>query len=382
MVGAALIGIFVAAALWVWSRASTNELPAGAHGPHRDVPLAGRPADAVNVYTPKRGATSEGPNAYTFNAMANGGDALAAARRARAEFTLGSYLDWAQYPPQSRPASERPDRMTPARGKRRALSLSESDGGSKGARVILWQSRSHVAGAEDVAFAIACERGGAPLPCVVSSAVATPELEGGPAPLPVVFAPDPKHIGTAYTLDLNPRSAGFHAYTGPIRLGATVTAGTETLVASFVFAYTSNPPATFTGRFTETLDRGSLSVCAGLLVNEPGRYLFEARVADAEGTRFAFVTSDVSLAAGPGEACFVVFGKLVLDENAAAPFTVHDVEGFVLLEEAFPDRHTMPTLSGAVYTTHFYAASSFSSDVWESPAKTRVVEGLTRAVGE
>ncbi|MBK8258151.1 MAG: hypothetical protein IPK82_36480 [Polyangiaceae bacterium] len=384
-IGAALIAILLAGAFWVRSRAFVEKPPGGANTSGQSVLTGDRLGADKHAYTPQGRAGFREPKEYTFAPAGGGSNTpidVEAARRARAEFTLGSYLDWAQYPPHSRPARERPDRMMPVRGRRRSLPLAGSEGGTDSARVILWQSRSHVAGAENVGFAIACERDGAPLPCAVSSAVATPELAGGPQPSPVVFVPDPKHIGAAYTLDFHPDVEGFHAYTGPIGVTALVTAGAETQTASFVFEYTSDPPATFTGRFTEAMNHGSLSICAGLLVRETGRYLFEARVADAEGTRFAFVTADVNLAAGPGEACFVLFGKLVLDENAAAPFTLLDVEGFVLLEEAFPDRHTVPALPGNVYTTHFYADTSFSSDEWESAAKTRMAEGLARAVGE
>ncbi len=127
---------------------------------------------------------------------------------------------------------------------------------------------------------------------------------------------------------------------------------------------------------------GSLELCVGLSVREPGRYLLDARVDDAHGETFAFLSSDVFLPEGAREACFVLFGKLVHDEVAAAPFTLRDLEGFRLLEDTFPDRHTIPTLEGIVHSTHSYAPHDFSSSDWESETKARHVTALRRAASD
>lgn len=117
-----------------------------------------------------------------------------------------------------------------------------------------------------------------------------------------------------------------------------------------------------------------------LLVAEPGRYVLDARVDDESSEPFAFLSWNDLLAAGKQEACFTLFGRLVLDEHASAPFRVRDVEGFLLLEDAFPDRKSVPTLEGLVHTTKRYVPNDFSTAEWQSPVKDRYLERLQRDV--
>ncbi|MEZ4308301.1 MAG: hypothetical protein R3F14_09680 [Polyangiaceae bacterium] len=78
-------------------------------------------------------------------------------------------------------------------------------------------------------------------------------------------------------------------------------------------------------------------------------------------------------------ACFDIFGKLALDEDARAPFTVRDLEGFLLLEDAFPDRRSLPTWEGAAFTTRAYETTQLSEKTWESDTKARHLAHLREA---
>lgn len=304
------------------------------------------------------------------------------ARRARLAWTLGSYLDWARYPPSSRPARERPDRQRPHASAPRRLPLVTGKGERSEARVVLWQSHVYLAGEERAVLTVGCEREGAKVPCAVRSAVAMAELpEVAIAPAQISFADDGSGADrtagdSVLAASFAPGEQGFATYTGPVRVALEVDAGGERGAATFALVSTGEAPATFTGAVREELARGSLKVCVGMRVREAGRYLLDARVDDAGGETFAFVSFDGELSEGAGEACFEVFGKLVRDEEARAPFTLRDVEGFRLLEDAFPDRHTVPTWEGRVHTTKAYAVEDFGDAVWESETKERYAAGL------
>src|SRR5207253_1437301 len=113
-----------------------------------------------------------------------------------------------------------------------------------------------------------------------------------------------------------PSSQGFPGYHGPIRVAVALRVGTEEGSATFDVAFTPAPPATFTGAFREALAGGSLDLYAGVTVRRSGRYLMRARVDDAGGKRFAYLAFDGTLGAGPQEATFRLFGKVVTDEAA------------------------------------------------------------------
>jgi hypothetical protein len=77
-----------------------------------------------------------------------------------------------------------------------------------------------------------------------------------------------------------------------------------------------------------------------------------------------------------------LFGKLVRDEHARSPFTLRDVEGFLLKENSYPDRETVPALIGPVHTTKAYDESQFSTAEWQSEEKKRHTGEFTKDVAE
>jgi hypothetical protein len=247
--------------------------------------------------------------------------------------------------------------------------------------VKLSQDRYHAAAGETAVLGIACDVDGAPAKCEVLSAKAeaAPDMPPVGEPVDVRFAEVGDGTGAAEAR-FAPGAHGFAAYHGQIRITATLRVGAEEGSASFDVEYTPAAPAEFTGTFREALTGGSLELYVGMRVERAGRYVLRARVEDAEGRRFAYLTESVTLDAGAQEAVLRLFGKVVTDAGARAPFRLRDLEGFRLEEDAYPDREAMTGLDGVVFTTRRYDAGDFSAAEWDSAAKTRQVALLTRDV--
>jgi hypothetical protein len=82
---------------------------------------------------------------------------------------------------------------------------------------------------------------------------------------------------------------------------------------------------------------------------------------------------------GLQDAKLCIFGKLVHDEQARAPFVLRDIEGF-LLRESYPDRETIVGVDGPYHTTKPYDPKEFSDAEWQSEEKTRTVNEFTKDV--
>jgi hypothetical protein len=67
-----------------------------------------------------------------------------------------------------------------------------------------------------------------------------------------------------------------------------------------------------------------------------------------------------------------VFGKLVRDEGAEAPFRVRDLQGVRRPEDRAAE--AMPALLGVVYRTNSHPESAFSEREWDSEQKRRHLE--------
>ena len=305
-------------------------------------------------------------------------------RLARARQALSSYLVSTRYPPASRPMSEHPDQAAPHHVAPITLPLARPDGKLTTARITLRQDRFFVAGDERVMLEMRCSDGEGPAACEIASATAMvpPDVkaDGGARPaVPVSFTEAP---GGGRAAVFQPSSQGFAGYQGSIRIAVTVTVAGESGGASFDVAYTPEVPASFTGRVREALEGGSLALYVEVTVDRPGRYVIAARADDAEGRSFAYLSHNDALAAGRQEVRLPLFGKLIRDEGARAPFRLRDVEGFLLLEDAHPDREPMAPIEGVAFTTKTYALRDFSDTAWESPEKDRYVEELSRDVKE
>ncbi len=308
---------------------------------------------------------------------------LWAQRLERAQHTLSSYLAGARYPPESRPLSEHPDQVHPHYVGPLSLPLARKDGKLTNAKVTLRQDRMYLVGDERATLSIRCDDGDGPATCAVSSAgvIVPPDVKGASdhPPTPITFR---EGEGGALVAVFQPSTQGFGGYRGPLRIELALTVNGETGGASFDIFYTPAAPATFTGRVSEALRNGSLELDVEIVVDEPGRYVITARADDAEGKSFAYLSENEEFPAGKQEVRLRLFGKLIRDESARAPFHLRDLEGYRLLEDTYPDRNLMSGRDGVIYTTKTYTLRDFSDAEWESEEKARHVKEFAKDVDE
>lgn len=317
---------------------------------------------------------------------AAGDSAAARAERLRlAEERLATYRRFAQYPPGSRPARENADQLYPLAPVVRGIPLSLGGRASEHILLKLRQSRLWVVGSESIELGIRCEDSQAQiLPCAVESATLQvlpgPTAPARPLP-PVEFGPDAQPgrqgelVAALRPATLRLAEAGrAPAASLPLRVEVTLTAGRdprERGTAIFDFLYTADPPAVSEGPLREAIVQGSLVLHYPLAVKRPGRYLLHARLDDATGRPVAYLEFNDVLPAGPQEVALVAFGKLLLDEKPRFPLQVRDFDGFLLREDAEPDREHIPPRAGVHHTTQVYPPSAFSAAEWQSEERTR-----------
>jgi hypothetical protein len=309
---------------------------------------------------------------------------LAEKRLERQRRTMEGYKQWARYPPGSRPLSEQPDLQKPHAVARSTQPLVGPDEKLTNARVTLEQDRLYLVGDESARFRISCATSKGPAPCEVTSAAALIPPDDSKAgtigPIPVAFAADGGE-GTVGAL-FAPAKEGFSSHHGLIAVDVQLRIGEEAGSARFNVIYTPAAPARFTGKVREALEEGSVCLYVQMAIERGGRYVLAARVDDADGDGFAYLEYNDVLEAGLQEPKMCVFGLLVLDERAKAPFVLRDVEGFLLLEDQSPDREIVPTLEGPVYTTKAYDDGVFANAEWQSEEKTRNVTEFENGVRE
>ncbi|MCK6587164.1 MAG: hypothetical protein L6Q76_06220 [Polyangiaceae bacterium] len=313
-------------------------------------------------------------------------------RRQRLQRSLETYLEYAKYPPASRPMREHPDQGKPHFVPPNKLPLARADGKLTDAMVTLSQDRYYLVGDERAAFTISCETSDGPAACEVLSSVteipshAPARVDGVsevPPPAPVPFNDAGQNGDMAagdgtHTALFAPSAQGFQSYYGPIQIDIELRVEGETGRASFDVMYTPKAPAVFTGKVREAIEDGSLSLYAEMQVDKPGRYVIAARVDDDTGKSFAYLNFNEEVKAGRQEAKLVVFGRLIRDEQAKPPFRLRDLEGFLLKENTSPDRELMRTLEGVVHSTRPYSVADFSEREWESEEKERHVKEYER----
>jgi hypothetical protein len=362
-----------------------NAAGSGETGGSSSATSTGGGATAATAGTAQGGGQGAGPpkegSAGAAQGQVDPGEdpQLARLRLERAEATLKTYLEANRYPPQSRPIQEHPDQIRPTRfdtkvGLRR--------GGE--ARLRMGQDRIFLSGEESTRLYVSGEDStGNPLPLKLISAIAAeaPFSPGAGVLSPVNlnftdsgnFGDEAAGDGT-YTTIFQPGKQGFDRHLGNIRVTITAQVGDDQGSAFFDVYYTPQAPARFTGTIREALENGSLHIYMGLDVKKPGRYVIVGRADDAAGKPFAYLSFNDLVSVGPQEIKMVIFGKLVRDQHAPSPFHVRDVEGFLLKEDADPDREIIPSQLGPVYATRVYAENLFSDAEWDSDEKRRHVE--------
>ncbi len=320
--------------------------------------------------------------------------ALWTQRLQRTEEVLENYRSNTKYPFESRPAREHVDQMYPNRPVREEGKLSNP--GQKpadGIRIRTSQERVYVAGDETVLFTVnAVDIEGNPLPLQITRAIAhDPPLDGKPSQRNAISMPfnDNGNNGDLAAGDaimsarLSPATQGFAGHAGTIRIELNLKVNEQTGFTFFDIFYTPDPPAIWVGGSSsarEAVVAGSLNFYLQAQVRDPGRYVVTGRIDDAKGQPFALISFNEELNAGPKEIKLNLFGKLLVDEKPSFPLTLRDVDGFLLKENATPDRALMPRLSARVLTSRVYQLTSFSEAEWDSEERARYIAEYGRDV--
>jgi len=300
-------------------------------------------------------------------------------RLARAKLTLETYLKSNRLPPDSRPMSEHPDMETPHWVPQVSLKIKRADGKKGVADVILSQDRRFLVGDEVATLSMKCRIGEEAKPCKVYGAwlkkLVDPAVSGTPGGQPVTFSAG---ADGAQIAKVQPSTMGFAGFHGLLRVDVALDVGSETGATGYQLELTPDAPATFTGTIEEAMVDGTLNLFAGVNVKRAGRYVFYARVDDAKGRTFAFLSVNQEFAVGEQKVPYRLFGRLVRDEKPEPPYKVRDLEGFRLIEDQTPDREILAAREGVVHVTKSYPIESFSETEWDSPDKKRYVEELQK----
>jgi hypothetical protein len=298
-----------------------------------------------------------------------------------ADHTYCSYREGSKYPPGSRPMAQNADQAYPNRAVMETNPMRLERGGAD-ARVQLQtsQSRVYMAAGESVAFQLrALDAEGKVLPLVVTRALAQGMTFRSERPAPrlaLAFADDGAGADQAagdgiFSAVLAPAQTGLAGFHGAIRTEVRYSVNGQAGVVLFDVVYSPELPASWTGQVREGFENGALSFHLQASVRLPGRYIVTGRVDDARGRPFALLTFNDLLGAGAVDVPLTVVGKLVQDGEPQLPLVLRDVDGYLLKEDADPDRVLMPRLEGPVATSKNYPLKSFSNAEWQSEERSR-----------
>jgi hypothetical protein len=290
-----------------------------------------------------------------------------------ADHTLCSYAQASQYPPGSRPMAQNADQAYPNRPVLEVNPMRRARAGVE-PQVLLQtaQSRVYMASGETAVFSLrAVDPDGTVLPLVVTRAVAAGVQYGaarGQAQVALVFADDG---AGALAGVLAPAQTGLAGFDGTIRTVVEYTVQGQGGRIAFDVIYSPVAPAVWTGAVRAAPDNGSLIFYLQADVRTAGRYIVSGRVDDANGQPFALLTFNEMLPAGPSDVRLSAFGKLLRDGAPVLPLRLRDVDGYLLRENADPDRALMPRLEGLVATSEAYALDAFSDAPYDGAERQR-----------
>ena len=380
-----------AAVWWVASTASTP--PAAALDPVAQA-TAGAPAPR-DVALAASGA-GHGPFSAAGLDDRQARRALWQQRLQRARETLESYKATTRYPFDSRPANEHRDQWLT----HQVVTTDEplrlpGTGVTPNLRVHTTQQRVFATGTDTVLLTVsATDDNGVPLPLkIISSVSHSPQDTGGgkaAPPAPVVTQPfvddgtqgDLQAGDGVYTGLLDPMAEGFGNFSGMIRTELIVQSGEQQGYVAFDVVYSPQVPATWAGPVQDSLQDGSLDFILAANVVQPGRYVITGRVDDATGKPFALATFNDTLGAGAQQVTLQVYGRLVRDQKPVFPLTLHDVDGFLLKPDAYPDRALMPARDGPVFTSRKYSLAQFTDASWSSDETQRYLAEYGKDVSQ
>ena len=374
LAGAALAGLI---AWWAW--------PGQAAAP-ASLADAGRPHLALPAAPASQGASRPVGSPFTDAALR---ERLAQReqlqlRLERARVALDTYRAQTRYPHESRPIAEHSDQVHPFASIQESLPLRfpGSQGAVPGVRILTTQDRVFMSGDEVVKVSVSAQDdAGKTLPLLITRAVAfdlpDPRQVAGRPQLALDFTGS----DGVYSARFQPAQTAFADFAGTVRLQVTLSQDGRQGVVNFDVVYQPLVPAEW-GAITERVADGSLDFLVGLNVKQAGRYVVNARVDDARGEPFALVSFNEVLGSGTQTARLRVFGKLLRDAAPAMPLRLRDLQGFLLLEDRFPDRAMLPRREGVVHRSASYALKGFSDAEWTSEERDRYLAELGRDVSQ
>jgi hypothetical protein len=306
------------------------------------------------------------------------------------DHTLCSYRESSKYPLSSRPIAEHPDQIYPNQAVKESHAMRNREGGSNAAiQISTSQSRVYMAARESVNFSLqAFDKDQQILPVFVNRAVASGlNFNNHPAPTQITMSlADNGRDGDLIANDgiaggtLSPGSNGFASFNGTIRTEVNFTVNGQTGVVYFDVIYSSDLPATWTGKIREVVENGALVFYLPIEVRQAGRYIVNARLDDGKGTPFALLNFNDLLPLGRGEIRLTAAGNLLRDNQATFPMSLRDIDGYLLKENVDPDRALIARMEGVAHVSKNYTLKSFSDAEWNGEERHRHLQEFAKDV--
>jgi hypothetical protein len=291
------------------------------------------------------------------------------------QHTYCSYLQQSRYPHASRPAAQHPDQLYPNQPVRESNPMRVAGGDSDpGVLVQTAQSRVYLAAGETVELSLrAVDAHGAALPLVTTRALAQGMAAQGARPAPRVTLAFSQDDGEHWRATFAPQASALAGFHGTIRSEVRFSVNGRAGVVLFDVIYSPELPAMWTGTPREAISPDALEFTLPLDVRLPGRYVVSGRIDDALGRPFALATFNEPLGQGTQSIALRVHGKLLHDADPGPPLplVLRDVEGYLLRENADPDRLLLARREGAVLVSRTLSLAGVPDHEWQSEERSR-----------
>lgn len=291
------------------------------------------------------------------------------------QHTYCSYLQHTRYPHASRPAAQHPDQLYPNQPVRESNPM-RIDGGDSDPGVLVQtaQSRVYLAAGETVEFSLrAVDAHGAALPLVVTRALAQGMGATGNRPAPRVTLAFSQDDDGHWRATFAPQAGALAGFHGTIRSEVRFSAAGRAGVVLFDVIYSPELPAVWAGAPREAIGADALEFTLPLDVRLAGRYVVSGRIDDALGRPFTLASFNELLGQGMQSVALRVHGKLLHDADPAPPLplVLRDVEGYLLRENADPDRLLLARREGPVLVSRTLSLAGVPDHVWQSEERSR-----------
>jgi hypothetical protein len=298
------------------------------------------------------------------------------------QHTYCSYLQHTRYPHASRPAAQHPDQLYPNQPVHESNPM-RVDGGDSDPGVLVQtaQSRVYLAAGETVELSLrAVDAHGAALPLVVTRALAQGMVAQGARPAPRVTLAFSQDDGGNWRATFAPQAGALAGFHGTIRSEVRFSVNGRAGVVLFDVIYSPELPAMWTGTPREAIGADAIEFTLPLDVRLPGRYVVSGRIDDALGRPFALASFNELLGRGMQAVALRVHGKLLHDADPAPPLplVLRDVEGYLLRENADPDRLLLARREGPVLVSRTLSLSGVPDHEWQSEERSRYLAEYAR----